>query len=173
MARLVKKGEKLEMLLEMTHNQYRSAGIADIDKIPPPLKVGKVTGKNVKAYLDKGSWVDYAGVCRGVPIIFDAKETTVERLPLSNIADHQYEKLKIWHKHRAASFLIVGFWLKDKNEPEIYLLDFEQLAMHWEDPKIKSIPIKYFRENCSRVIGSNGFTVDYLHCLGLRVRRAL
>lgn len=169
----MRKGAKLEMLIDMTNNQYRSAGIADIDKVPPPLKIGKVAGKNVNAYLDRAAWVDYAGICKGVPILFDAKETTVERLPLSNLAEHQYRKLRTWYKHKGASFLIVAFWLKNKNEPEIYLLDFEQLAMHWEDPNVKSIPIQYFREHCSRVFGSDGFTADYLHCLGLRVRRTL
>lgn len=171
MSRLGKKGSKLEMLLNMTNNEYRSADIAIVDKVPPPLKVGEVSGKKVKAYLDKATWVDYNGIYKGRSLIFDAKESTVERFPLANLAEHQYNTLKSWHRHGAVSFLIVAFWLKNKNEPEIYYLSFEQLASFWEQKDLggsKSIPISFFRTECERVIGRNGFTADYLKCLILR-----
>ena len=171
MARLAKKGSKLEMLIDMTNNEYRSAGVADVRKVPPPLKVGNVNGKNVDAYLDKATWLDYNGIYKGHALIFDAKETKVERLPLANVAEHQYQTMKSWHKHGAITFLIVAFWLKGKNEPEIYYLKYEQLAAFWENQKFggsKSIPIKYFRENCIRIVGRNGFTAHYLIALGMQ-----
>ena len=74
MSRLGKKGSKLEMLIDMTNNQYRNAGIADVRKIPPPLKVGNVSGKKVDAYLDKATWVDYNGIYKRRSLLFDAKE---------------------------------------------------------------------------------------------------
>lgn len=170
MSRLGKKGSKLEMLIDMTNNQYRNSDLADIRKIPPPLKVGNVSGKKVDAYLDKATWVDYNGIYKGKSLLFDAKESTIERFPLANLANHQYQTLKSWHRHGAVSFLIVSFWLKNKNEPEIYYLKFEQLASFWEQKDFggsKSIPIAYFRENCERIIGRNGFTAHYLSCLSL------
>lgn len=170
MGRLVKKGSKLEMLINMANSEYRSADIAIVDKVPPPLKVGSVSGKNVQAYLDKATWLDYNGIYKGHALIFDAKETEVERLPLANIADHQYEKMKSWHRHGAVAFLIVAFWLKNKNEPEIYYLSYKQLASYWEHKDTggsKSIPIKYFRDHCIRIECRNGYTLHYLLALGL------
>lgn len=158
------------MLIEMTNNQYRNSDVADVRKIPPPLKVGKVSGKSVNAYLDKATWVDYNGIFRGRSLLFDAKETTVERFPLANLADHQFQTLKSWHRHGSITFLIVAFWLKNKNEPEIYYLPFDQLASFWElkdSGGSKSIPIAYFREQCQRILGYNGIAVHYLPCLGL------
>lgn len=171
MSRLAKKGSKLEMLLDMTHNEYRNAGVADVRKIPPPLKIGKVEGKKATSYLDKATWVDYSGIYKSHALIFDAKESTIERFTLSNVALHQYELLKSWYKHGAVAFLIVAFWLKGKNEPEIYYLKFEQLASYWERKDFggpKSIPISYFRENCIRVLSRNGFTAHYLFAIGMQ-----
>ena len=170
MARLAKKGSKLEMLIDMVNNEYRNADIAVVDKVPPPLKIGKVVGKNVDAYLDKAAWLDYTGVYKGYSLNFDAKETKVERFPLANLANHQYETMKSWDRHGAVTFLIVAFWLKDKNEPEIYYLAFKQLAQFWERKESggsKSIPIKYFRDHCIRIECRNGFTLHYLLALGL------
>lgn len=170
-ARLAKKGSKLEMLIDMTNNEYRNSGIADVRKIPPPLKVGKVEGKKVNAYLDKATWVDYNGIYKGDSLLFDAKETTIERFPLENVANHQYQTLKSWHGHGGITFLIVAFWIKGKNEPEVYYLGFEQLASYWEHKDFggsKSIPIKYFREHCVRIECRNGFTLHYLLALDLQ-----
>lgn len=171
MARLAKKGSKLERLIDMTNNEYRNAGVAAVGKVPTPLEIKKVEGKNVEALLGKARWLDYNGVYKGHALIFDAKESTIERFTLANVADHQYETMKLWHKHDAVTFLIVAFWLKGKNEPEIYYLKFEQLASYWERKDFggsKSIPLKYFRENCMRITGRNGFTAHYLFALGMQ-----
>lgn len=168
---MVARGNKLEMLINMVNNEYRNADVAVINKVPPPLKVGKVKGKNVSAYLDKACWLDYTGIYKGYSLIFDAKESTLERFPLANLAAHQYETMKSWDRHGAVAFLIVAFWLKGKNEPEIYYLSYKQLASFWETKDLqrgsKSIPIKYFRENCIRVECRNGYTLHYLLALGL------
>lgn len=169
-SRLGKKGSKLEMLINMTNSEYFNGGIADVRKNPTPLKIGSVSGKNVKAYLDKPTWLDYNGIYKGHALIFDAKETTIERFPLANIADHQYETMKSWHHHGAVAFLIVAFWLENKNEPEIYYLSYKQLASYWEHKDTggsKSIPIKYFRNHCIRIECRNGYTLHYLLALGL------
>lgn len=161
------RGRKLELLVEMTNNQYRAAGRAVVNHIPTPTKIKKVEGDKVEAKLGKAAFVDYIGVCNGKSIVFDAKETKQERFPLANLASHQYQILEMWHKHGAESFLLIAFWLKGKNEPEIYVLSFEQLKRAWEDSATKSIPLSYFREHCTRVVSQNFFTVDYLGALNL------
>ncbi|MGG0669849.1 Holliday junction resolvase RecU [Lederbergia citrisecunda] len=93
------RGAVLERLIDMTNNQYRNKGVADIRKVPTPVqitgnKAGKVTG-----YTQKGEWVDYVGIIESRTIVFDAKETSERtNFPLKNISEHQYELLKSWHQ---------------------------------------------------------------------------
>lgn len=101
----------------------------------------------------------------GKAIIFDAKETHNVRFPLENISLKQYEKLKRWYQQGAAAFLIIAFWIKNKNEPEVYLLRFEQLAPLYEAPEIKSIKLDFFRENCTRIGSEGGYAINYLKVL--------
>jgi len=159
------------MLVEMTNNQYRNAWLADIRKVPTPVKILERNGKEITGHLEKGTWVDYSGIYNGHSIIFDAKETKLKRFPLKNISPHQYQQLKSWHKHGAVAFLLVAFWLEGKNEPEIYVLRFEQLEAAYENQDSergsKSISLNFFRGNCESVKSSNGFVVDYLTALNL------
>ncbi len=159
------------MLVEMTNNQYRNAWLADIRKVPTPVKILRTEGNKVTGHLDTATWVDYSGIYNGYSIIFDAKETELKRFPLKNISPHQYQLLKSWHKHGAVAFLLVAFWLEGKNEPEIYVLRFEQLETAYENQGAergsKSISINFFRGNCESVKSSNGFVVDYLTALNL------
>ena len=87
---------------------------------------------------------------------------------------HQYQLLKSWHNHGSVAFLLVAFWLEGKNEPEIYVLRFEQLEAAYENQDAgrgsKSISLDFFRHNCKRVKSGNGFTVDYLAALNLSQR---
>ncbi|UPW82745.1 Holliday junction resolvase RecU [Lysinibacillus sp. Ag94] len=165
------RGAKLEMLVEMTNNQYRNAWLADIRKIPTPVKILNKDGNKVTGHLDTPTWVDYSGIYEGYSIIFDAKETKLKRFPLKNISPHQYQQLKSWNKHGAVAFLLVAFWLEGKNEPEIYVLRFEQLEAVYENQNAgrgsKSISLDFFRENCERVKSDNGIPIDYLTALNL------
>ncbi|MGE7111259.1 Holliday junction resolvase RecU [Lysinibacillus sp. NPDC047702] len=165
------RGAKIENLLEMTNNQYRNAWLADIRKVPTPVKILKADGNKVTGHFDTPTWVDYSGIYEGRSIIFDAKESTLKRFPLKNISLHQYQQLKSWHKHGAIAFLLVAFWLEGKNEPEIYVLRFEQLEAAYENQDAgrgsKSISFDFFRNNCERVKSRYGILVDYLEALKL------
>lgn len=164
------RGVKLEMLVDMTNNQYRNRFAADIRKVPTPVKITNVSGAHVTGRLDTAEWVDYSGVYKGKSIIFDAKETKQKSFPLSNIRVSQYELLKSWNYHGALSFLLVAFWIVGKNEPEIYVLEFEKLESFWIAMEMggrKSIPIAFFQEDCAPVKMGNGFIVDYLSALDL------
>ncbi|WP_153732733.1 Holliday junction resolvase RecU [Sporosarcina obsidiansis] len=160
------RGAVLERLIDMTNQQYRNKGVADIRKVPTPVQIqsnirGKVTG-----YTQKGEWVDYSGVFDGRAVIFDAKETSNKTsFPLNNISDHQFDLLKSWHQKGAQAFLLVSFTKLD----EVYLLSFKVLEMHWEDAQKggrKSIPIGAFQSMCESVKSKRGYVLDYLGVMG-------
>lgn len=158
------RGKKLEILIDMTNTLLRNKKVADVRKIPTPIKISKVTGNRVIGHLDTTKWVDYSGVYRGKALIFDAKETTTKNFPLSNLKEHQYELLKSWNMCGAYAFLIVAFW-HGANEPEAYVLPFPILAEAWKKMSKggrKSIPIKDFQEKCIRVKSGNGYPIDYI-----------
>ena len=156
------RGAGLERLIDITNQQYRNKGVADIRKIPTPVQIqnnvrGKVTG-----YITKGEWVDYTGVHDGRAIVFDAKETSIKTsFPLENISEHQYELLKSWHQKGAHSFLLVSFTKLD----EVYLLPFKLLEVYWEDARKggrKSIPHETFVIECELVKSEKGYVLHYL-----------
>jgi len=142
------RGAHLERMLDMTHRQYRANGIADIRKIPTPVKITSNDRGRITGYTQRGELVDYFGIFDGRPIIFDAKQTNERtRFPLDNIADHQYNILESWHQKGAHAFLVVRF---DKLD-EQYVLPFELLREAWTGYKgdgRKSIPYETFLTEC-------------------------
>ncbi len=156
------RGAVLERLIDMTNQQYRNKGVADVRKIPTPVQIqsnvrGKVTG-----YTQKPEWVDYSGVHDGRAIVFDAKETSSKTsLPLENISEHQYELLKSWHQKGAQSFLLVSFTKLD----EVYLLPFKLLELYWKNVRKggrKSIPHVVFMTECDLIKSDKGYVLHYL-----------
>lgn len=161
------RGMVLENLINMTNNQYRNTGFADIDKVPTDVKILKVTGNRISGFLRQGKWVDYTGVFKGRSILFDAKETKEKRFPLKNLSKDQYMKLREHHIHGGASFLIISFTTLHE---EIYLLRFEQLEAAWnakEAGGLKSIPLQFFQDHCIEVKSSDGYVLHYLKALML------
>ena len=160
------RGAVLEKLIDMTNRQYRNKGIADIRKIPTPIKIlsnnkGRVTGHTMR-----GELVDYLGIHDSRAIAFDAKETSNRtNFVLSNVPDHQYNFLKSWHEKGAHSFLIVSF----KKHDEVYLLPFKMLETYWEGARNggrKSIPYGEFVVGCERVVSDKGYALHYLSKMG-------
>lgn len=156
-------GKQLENLIDMTNNQYRNAGVADIRKIPTPVQI---TGNNrgrVSGRLLKGEWVDYVGIYYGTTIVFDVKETSsATSFPLANISDHQYDLLQSWHQKGAAAFLVIQF---TKKFEEIYILQFYDLEQWWikaQEGGRKSIPYQFFVDYCRPVKSADGYTLHYL-----------
>lgn len=160
------RGAVLERLVDMTNKQYRNKGVADIRKIPTPVKIMSNNKGQVTGYTQKGEWVDYVGIHDGRTIVFDAKETTNRTsFPLKNISTHQFELLKSWHEKGARSFLLVSFSKLD----EIYLLPFERLQEAWTGyigSGRKSIPYEDFKLNCELVKGERGYVLHYLKHVG-------
>ncbi|MFD1206661.1 Holliday junction resolvase RecU [Sporosarcina contaminans] len=160
------RGAVLERLVDMTNKQYRNKGVADIRKIPTPVKIMSNNKGQVTGYTQKGELVDYFGVFDGRAIIFDAKETKVAtNFPLKNIHEHQYKLLESWHEKGARAFLLVSFSKLD----EVYLLPFKRLQEAWVgyvgDGR-KSIPYEEFRLNCDLVKSDKGYVLHYLKYVG-------
>ena len=161
-----KRGNGLERIIDMTNNQYRNSGIADVRKVPTPVQITENKGKEIVGRLEKATWVDYSGVYQGKAIIFDAKETSQGRFPISKLADHQYSLLESWHKNGAIAFLIVHFTVEDK----YYYLPFEVLERAWERAKTsekrakgtKSITLAEFKEHAIEIKSEKGFVLHYL-----------
>lgn len=160
------RGAAFEQMIDMTNNQYRNKGVADIRKIPTPVKIMSNNRGQVKGYTQKGELVDYFGVTDGRAIAFDAKQTNERTsFPLKNVSEHQYELLRSWHQKGAQSFLIVSFAKLD----EIYLLPFELLETYWEGAQKggrKSIPYQTFLMQCEMVESKRGYVLDYLGVMG-------
>ncbi|KNF08926.1 putative recombinase [Gottschalkia purinilytica] len=87
------RGMLLENIIEIINNQYRSKGIADINKLPTPIKILRIDRVDgVYGHLERKNTVDFSGLAkinnRTISIAFDAKENlniTKEHLGNANI----------------------------------------------------------------------------------------
>lgn len=139
------RGKKLEDLIDKTNNTYKKLGIADVRKVPTPIKIISNKAGRVTGFTQNGEWVDYVGISGGYTLVFDAKQTQQKSFPLVNLHNHQYELLESWHEHGAKSFLIVHFTTEDL----YYYLPFEELKWAYNrmnEGGRKSIALKEFQE---------------------------
>lgn len=117
------RGDLLENLIDISNDYYKSNGIARIDKISTPIKVVEQNsrGQIILGYFDKRSTVDYIGLCQGIPLCFDAKETWQNYFSLNNFHMHQLEYMEDFKRHGGVSFFLVYF----KKYEDFYLLPLE------------------------------------------------
>lgn len=160
------RGMGLERIIDMANTQYRNKGVADVRKIPTPVKITSNVKGKVSGHVTKGELVDYFGVKDGRAIVFDAKETNITTsFPLKNVHEHQFNILKSWHQKGAKAFLLISF---TKRQYETYLLPFEMLEEAWKgyigDGK-KSIPYEEFVLNCDLVKSDKGYVLHYLKAI--------
>lgn len=158
------RGAFLESVIDMANNKYRNAGVADIRKVPTPVKILKQTGNRITGHTEKPIWVDYMGVYNGLPIIFDAKQTSKTSFPLDNLSEHQYSLLESWAQKGAVAFLVVYFSKYDK----YYYLPFASLK--WAKERAdsggrKSIAYKEFETMAAEVKSKDGYTLHYLEAV--------
>ncbi len=128
------RGSGFEDIINYTNEIYRQKGLGLIQKIPTPIKpveIQKDTGRISLAYFDSKSTVDYIGVVQGVPICFDAKETSEKSLPIQNIHEHQIEFMKDFKKQGGIAFILVYFRFYNK----YYYMSIDKLMLFWERAK--------------------------------------
>lgn len=160
------RGSTLEGFINLTNDVYREKKLAIIQKIPTPITPVKISSKDrtiTLAYFNEKSTVDYMGVVQGIPVCFDAKETSKGFLPLQNIHQHQVDFMQDFEKQEGIAFMLVYFKMYD----EYYYLPFKKILKFWEESKNggrKSIPYKDFDKKY--IIKQNGkFYVHYLEAL--------
>ncbi len=139
------RGEELEQLILASNQFYQKHGTARIDKAPTPIKVVSVEdGSKIKeAYFEKKATVDFYGIVQGHFIVFDAKQTMTNSLPLKNIHQHQIEYMNDVEKQGGISFLLVEF----SKLKRYFLLPYEILSDFFINAKSggrKSIPLDSF-----------------------------
>ena len=160
------RGSTLEDFINLSNEKYLSSGLAVIQKIPTPIKPIKIDKDSrhiTLAYFDQKSTVDYIGVVQGIPVCFDAKETTVDTFPLTNIHPHQITFMENFEKQHGISFIILYFSARD----EFYYIPFCDIMKFWlrgENGGRKSFPYDEIDKNY-QIHGSKGVIVHYLEAL--------
>jgi recombination protein U len=158
-------GKAFEELIEFTNKQYYQKGLAVIQKIPTPWQVerrynprkNKTEIKN--AYPLEKSTVDFGGTFLGFSVWFDAKTTQNKTsFPLKNLKAHQEEYLQRVHEQQGKAFLIIHSYKENKT----WLLWFKDLKRFKKEHERKSIPFNWLNENCTEILASNTFPLDYL-----------
>lgn len=157
-----KRGQSFENLIDYTNQVYRNKGIAIINKRPTPMKIiGKTRGNQHLCVFDKKSTVDYDGIYKGKPIVFEAKTTSLKRVPLDIIADHQIEYLNQAESQGAISFLIVEI----RPIQDVFIVSnsmLQKYVKNAENGGRKSIPLDELEIYAELVKRGNGIPLDYL-----------
>ena len=160
------RGSFLEECINQSNSIYFEQGLAVVQKLPTaikPVELDKKRGNIKLAYFEAKSTVDYIGNVQGIPICFDAKETSQKRLPIANIHAHQIDFMEAFQKQDGLSFLIVFF----KEYEETYLLPYKVLKHFWDHAQKggrKSIPYSAFDK--ALLIPSHGnILIHYLDSL--------
>lgn len=125
------RGSTLEELINLTNETYLRNNLAVIQKIPTsikPVEFDKSKGVIKLAYFEQKSTVDYMGSVQGIPVCFDAKETTQKSLPISNIHDHQIEFMENFTNQNGIAFILAYFHIINK----CFFIPFEDIKLFWE-----------------------------------------
>lgn len=166
------RGSTLEQLVNLTNEAYQAKGLAVIQKIPTPitpLKLDNNTRTITSAYFEQKSTVDYIGAVQGIPVCFDAKETSLKSLPIQNIHEHQIRFMQDFEKQGGVAFLLVHFTRFD----EYYYLPFRVLMKYVTEQKKggrKSIPYAAFEKELL-IQNKNGSYIHYLEALSVILER--
>lgn len=160
------RGDELEEQINRTNELYREKRLAVVQKVPTPIKPIRISPENrtiTLAYFEQKSTVDYIGVVQGVAICFDAKETTKNFLPMSNIHTHQVKFMKDFKEQGGIAFLVVYF----KKYEEYYFLSIDVLSPLFEKAMAggrKSIPYTSF-DKSYQIFVEGGLYLNYLKAL--------
>jgi recombination protein U len=164
------RGSTLEELINITNNEYQKHALAAVQKVPTPItptEIDKQRGVITLAYFDKKSTVDYIGAVQGIPVCFDAKETSLKSLPIQNIHEHQIEFMESFTAQGGAAFIIVYF----SHYNEYYLIDFNTIKSCYEksqNGERKSIPYSSMNKNY-KIERKDSFLLHYLEALKMYI----
>ncbi len=168
------RGDALEDLLYYTNQYYHQQQLCRIDKVSTPIKVVDIdsSGMVTKGFFEKKSTVDFIGIIQGVFVAFDAKETHLKSLPLSNIHAHQIEYMCDINKQGGLAFIIIHFKFNDS----YFLVPYEIIASYYvagsssSAPARKSIPYKAMDPKFEIKKERSGSILNYLETLNTYVK---
>ncbi len=168
------RGSAFEDMINTTNDKYKEHGLACIQKVPTPIKVTKIDNEKrliTEGYFEKKSSVDYIGVVQGYSVCFDAKETSINNLPIANIHEHQIEYMRSFIKQKGIAFLLVHF----KHVDEMFFLPCEVIFSYYEKSKqggMKNIPYSAFEQEY-RVYRKGNYLVHYLEAISKYLERGM
>ena len=161
------RGMTLEADINITNDYYIDKKIALIYKKPIPIKVLKINSTKTRildGFYEKKSTLDYSGIYHEKYIEFDAKETNSKTsLPLDNIHKHQIEHIRNILYFKGIAFLIVRFNYYNKT----FLLPGDILINYLDNTDKKSIPYKFFQDNCQEIPIKYQPRLDYLKIIDI------
>lgn len=152
------RGMKLEKFIDLSCKQYAAKGLAQINKIPTPMKMKAKYNSGPAAYYAEKSTVDFIGIYNGLYQAFDTKETKVPRLELKKVPQHQVSFLREAARLGGQAYLIVYF----SHVEEMYKIRIEKFERYFKENDRKSIPLEWFRENTTRIKSAHGIAFDFL-----------
>ncbi|HKL43296.1 MAG TPA: Holliday junction resolvase RecU [Clostridia bacterium] len=137
------RGDALEELILLSNDYYKQQKLGRVDKVNVPIKVIRRNDQGMieKAFFEQRSTVDFHGVIQGMPIVFDAKETSLKSIPIQNIHVHQIEYMRDIDYQGGLAFIIIHYKAYD----EFYLIPYEMVWHYYmgsKNGKRKSIPYK-------------------------------
>jgi len=161
------RGMTLENDINLTNNYYMEKEIALIYKKPIPIKVLKMNETKTRirdAFYEQKSTLDYSGIYKEKYIEFDAKETNNRTsFPISNIHKHQILHIKNILHYNGVTFLIVRFNYYNKT----FILPGKVLIEYLGSTNKKSIPYKFFLDNCKEIKIKYAPRLDYLKLIDI------
>ena len=125
------RGSVLEEFVNRTNEKYADSGLALIQKIPTPITPIKIDQEHrhiTLAYFEQKSTVDYIGAVQGIPVCFDAKESSKDTFALQNIHEHQVLFMENFEKQKGIAFFLLYFSHKEV----FYYLRLRELLVFWE-----------------------------------------
>jgi recombination protein U len=156
------RGMAFEMMLNLINQMYRKQKIALVNKRPTPVKVLKSKGTKVlSGYYEAPSTVDYDGIYRGRPIVFEAKSVGVDRFDLKNLHQHQFDYLQWVDNHGGISFVLIEF----RTTKQVFFVPFSTIKhyfYHASKGGRKSIPLADLEVYAYEVKRTKRSTLDYL-----------
>jgi recombination protein U len=158
-------GQELETLLDTACQQYYVRGIANIHKIPTPLKIIGTTKRGLLTVPKEKSIVDYLGEFRGIPFAMEAKKTnnkTFFRIDPWKRESHQREFFEKWNGMR---FYLISFW----SIQEHYLVPYQAV----KELRDKKISLSWLRESYPQVPSSQGIILNFLVVLDYYIKGGL
>ena len=128
------RGSTLEEVINRLIEEYRSSGLALIQKVPTPItpiNIDNDTRHITLAYFDHKSTVDYIGAVQGIPVCFDAKECAEDTFPLQNIHEHQVRFMEDFEAQKGIAFLIIYY----SGREMYYYMTLKELLKFWNRAK--------------------------------------